>query len=183
VTRWTPFAALVLALAVLGACGGGDGGRKAAVVPAEVPRELVPATLADGALVVEEDTKAREAFAFAGERALIGDGRLWAIRKGERLVATHQVTTLKAKVDTARPGDREKVTRSVLPGTKERLTVGGVDVISTSTTDKTVYLWFATSLLQVLQIKSTAVNPEVLLADLLGFQAASPAWKPVPQTT
>jgi hypothetical protein len=171
--------AVVVAAAVAG-CGGGGSRKAVSTVPKEVPRALVPATLVDGAFSVAEDTKAHEAFAFAGERALIGDGRLWTVRKGERLVATLQVTTLKAKVDTSLAADRDKVTRSVLPGSKERLSVGGTDVISTSTADKTVYVWFATSILEVLQIKSTAVNPEVLLADLLAFQVMSPDWKPIP---
>jgi hypothetical protein len=89
------------------------------------------------------------------------------------------MSTLATKVDLADKKERESLEASILPGTKEHFDVGGVPVVQVATEDKVVYLWFARSMFQVLQIKGKGVDPEKVLGELLAFQTSSPAWHPV----
>lgn len=174
--------AIAIAVAALtaGACGGGE--KAAPVKPANVPVEIVPATLADGTLTLQEDATARKAFSTIGDRALVADGRLWTIRQGERLIATLQISTLKPRVDLLNEKERESVINNVLPGTKQRISVNDVSVVQTDSSDKkTVYLWFGRSLFEVLQVKGSKIDPEQILAELVEFQKSSPHWKPLPK--
>ena len=91
---------VLAAVVVLGACGGGgDDG-----VATKVESSLVPPTLADGALTLREDKTAHKAFANVGGQSLVDDGRLWAVRDGDQLVATLQMATLDSKVRFSAPG-------------------------------------------------------------------------------
>jgi hypothetical protein len=177
VTRRLGAFALVLLLAAAG-CGGGGGSSTGAL--AHVDQRLVPAALSSGQLKLVEDRTAHKRFASAGAESLVADGRLWAIRDGQRLVATLQMSTLAPKVDLADKKERARLVASLLPGTKEHIEVGGVPIVQVATEDKVVYLWFGRSMFQVLQIKGRGIDPEKVLGELMAFQLASPAWSAAP---
>jgi hypothetical protein len=170
-------AGALVAVALLAACGSGDKDERVAV---RVQSELVPPTLGDGALRLKEDVTAHKAFGKVGGQSLVDDGRLWAVRDGDQLVATLQMATLDAKVDLGDEDEVEGLIRSILPGTKERFTVGDLPVVQVATADKTVYLWFGDGMFQVFQIKGADIEPEMLLGELIAFQTSSPAWTPPP---
>jgi hypothetical protein len=176
-------AAVALAGAVLvGACGGGgDGGRRAAAgPPPKVPVALVPMSFTTGDLTVSEDAQARKAFTKLRDNALVADGRLWQIRQTDRLVATLQVATVKTKVDLTDPEQRRSIVNHILPGGRQEIDVNGVAVSMSDANDKTIYVWFGRDLFQVLQVKSTKIDPEAVVTELVGYQVTSPAWKALP---
>lgn len=182
IVRLRAVLAAVVALVVVtaaAACGGGGGDAQSAPPP-EVPVELVPASLVGGTLTLSEDDQAQKAFSELSDRALVADGRLWQVRQGDRLVATLQVTTMKTKVDLTDDGQRRSIVRHILPGTRQEIDVAGVPVAVSDTGDKTVFVWFGRELLQVLQVKTTTLDPAAILDDLVGYQTKSPAWKALP---
>ena len=160
--------ALLLALA---ACGnGGDG---PLVAPPSVPTGIVPATLGEG-LTVHEFTPARARFASAGESSLVADGRVWAIRRGQTLVGTLQVSTVKPDVSVVDADDRKAIVGGVMTGIAyETVEVGDTKVIASTAADKSLYLWFGPNLFEVLQVKSTKVVPDEIAAELIEFQQAT----------
>lgn len=166
---------VVCALAI----GGSACGKHAAVSapPRKVPVALVPPAL--GPLGVTEDDSARKTFTKVIGSTLVADGRLWGIRRGDQLVATLQVATLRPKVDLAVAQQRGDIERSLLSSDRERYRVRGVDVVQSSTEDRTVFLWFGRYFFEVLQVKG--VPPDQVLNDVLAFQTASPAWEPAPR--
>jgi hypothetical protein len=175
--------AVVLLLAVTllgGACGNGDG---AAPVAARVPVDLVPARLLDDSLGVFEnrDPSTLETFANAGTRSLVADTRVWEIRRGDRLVATLQISTVKTKVDLTDEDVRERFADQLILGESSRIRTGDVEVFTSTVDDKTVFLWFASNLYQVMQTKDVALEPEELLADLVAHQEAASSWEPLPE--
>jgi len=109
--------ALVGAALVLAACGSASPGGRL-VAPDAVPTELVPPTL-EGNLTLGEYLPGRQAFAQAGPASLVSDGRLWAIRRGETLVGTLQISTVKGDVSVTRPRDHQ----AILEGVMRRLRV------------------------------------------------------------
>lgn len=172
---------LVLA-AVLTASGcGGDGAAEA--VPERVPSELVPERLLDGALGVFENTdeSTREALANTDPSSLVADTRVWEIRRGDRLVGTLQVSTTLPKVDLTDMDVRERLVSHVILGQQSRIRVGDVEVFTATSNDKTVFLWFASNLFQVMQTKARELDPEALVADLIEFQVGLDAWEPIPE--
>ena len=173
--------AALLTLGLAGACGsGGDGDDVAAGPPPKVPLALVPPAFSAGELIVSEDDQARKAFSELGDNALVADGRLWQIRQAERLVATLQVATVKSKVDLTDAEQRRSIVNHILPGTRQEIDVRGVTVSSSDANDKTVYVWFGRDLFQVLQVKSTKIDPEAVVTELVDFQARSPEWRGLP---
>ena len=172
--RLRVIACLTFAVA-FAACGGGHDA--AGRPPAKVPVAIVPPSLTGGNLTLTEDGKARKAFGRLSDRALVADGRLWQIRQGERLVATLQVSTLKTKVDLTDEDQRTAIIKHILPAKRQEIDVKGLTVSVSDSNDKTVYVWFGRDLFQVLQVKSTKLDPEALVTDLIGYEVLSPAWK------
>lgn len=174
-----------MVLVLVGACAGADGGPLPSEPPPRVPEELVPDSLGAGELRVRPyaGEEAQEAFAEAGEEALVADGRLWEIREGDTLVGVLQVSTLKNRVDLAEERSREAILRGVLAGGTRRIEVEGVTVFLSETEDQTKYLWFGGRLFEVLTIKASQVDPEPVLEELLRFQVSREAWEPLPRET
>jgi hypothetical protein len=170
-----------LAFVVAGACGGGGaGGRASAGPPPKVPLTLVPPGFTTGGLTVTEDAQARKAFTKLKDNALVADGRLWQIRQADRLVATLQVATVKTKVDLANADQRRSIVNHNLPGARQEIDVNGVTVATSDANDKTVYVWFGRELFQVLQVKSTKIDPEAVVTELVGYQVQTPDWRALP---
>ena len=163
--------AVALAVAVLASCGGGSGGVIA--VPASVSSDMVPASVAGG-LLLREFTPARARFAKAGESSLVADGRVWEIRRGQTLVGTLQVSTVKPDVSVTDANDRRDIVSGVMTGISyETVSVGETKVIASTAADKSLYLWFGHNLFEVLQVKSTKVDPDEVAAELIEFQQAT----------
>ena len=175
-------AAVIAAALVVGGCGrdSNDDERP----PTEVSLQLVPDSLNSGAFHLVEDDKAREAFSAIGPDALVADGRLFAIRDGERLVGTLQLSTMKPRVDLTDEDNRASVVNNVIPGGRETISVGPISVIQTLGQDKTVFLWFGKDMFQVLQLKPTKASPfepEQILSEIITHQTGQKAWKPLPR--
>lgn len=169
--RW--IAAAVAGLVMFGgACGSGSA--KPLVQPVSVPNDIVPPTVA-GDLTVTEFNPARTTFAKAGDTSLIADGRVWAIRKGETLVATLQVSTVKPDVSMTDHTDRKAILDGVMTGISyETIQLGDTQVAAATTSaDKSVYLWFGPKLFEVLQVKGGKADPDEIAADLIEYQQST----------
>ncbi len=173
--------AVLVALGVaLAACGDGEGKQAA---PERAPTDLVPDRLLDSTLGVFAHRKpsSLKTFANAGPASLVADTRVWEIRRGDRLVATLQISTVAPKVKLADEEVRERFARQLILGQSSRIRSGDVEVFTSTTNDKTVLLWFGANLFQVLQTKDRELKPEALLAELIKYQNDKPGWKPLPQ--
>jgi hypothetical protein len=160
-----------LLVALLAACG--SGGSTALVEPASVSTDMVPPTLGEG-LTIHEFSPARARFAAAGESSLVADGRVWAIRRGQTLVGTLQVSTVKPDVSVGDKDARKAIVGGVMTGISyETVEVGDTPVIASTAADKSLYLWFGPGLFEVLQVKSTKVAPDEIAAELIEFQQAT----------
>ena len=172
---------MLIALLVASACGSGDASTTDLGPPARVAEELVPSSLLGEQLSVplytgEEGT---EAFADAGDATLVADGKLWELRQGDTLVGVLQISTVKRRVDLGDAGQRRAIL-SILSGGVKRVEILGVTVSFAETEDQVRYLWFGADFFEVLTLKSSKVEPEDVLTDLIEFQVEQPQWKPLP---
>ena len=176
----------ITGIAILASTTAGCGGHShAAGPPARVPLELAPTALGSGKYSVKEDDRSRKTFISAGPKALISDGRLWAIRvaSSNKLIGALQISTMKPDIDFARAKARQNLENILFTGTTENIGVGDVDVIVSRTEDRAVYLWFGRDLFEVLQLKRSQKDPideEAMLQELFGFQTSGPQWKGLP---
>lgn len=173
--------AVAVVLAVLvAACGGGSDDNAA---PERVPTDLVPTRLLSDTLGVIEnrDPTTLETFANAGPTSLVADTRVWEIRRGDRLVATLQMSTVLPKVDLLDEEVRERFAGQLILGQSSRIRSGDVEVFTATVNDKTILLWFASNLFQVMQTKDRELEPEDLLAELIEYQHDKDGWKPLPE--
>jgi hypothetical protein len=160
----------VMLMAVAASCGGSQA---PVVQPARVPTDIVPATV-EGDLTVTEFPPARTTFAKAGITSLVADGKVWAIRRGETLVGTLQVSTVKPDVSVTTKEDRRAILDGVMTGSPyETIQLGSLDVAASTSADKTLYLWFGPKLFEVLQVKGSKVDPDSIAADLIEFQQST----------
>lgn len=173
----------VVAAAVLLAAGGCGDGEAALPAPRPVPDGLVAERYLDEGLLaienVEEST--REALANAEETTLAADTRIWEIRRGQRLVATLQISTVAPSVDLLDGDLRDRFVGQVIPGQVSRIRSGDVEVFTTTVDDKTTFLWFGSEVFQVLQTKDRVLDPEALLAAVIAHQETQDAWVPLPE--
>lgn len=173
-------ATVAVLLMLVAACGSGGGEQ---VAPERVPTDLVPDRLLSGTLGVFEnrDPSTLETFANAGPTSLVDDTGVWEIRRGERLVATLQISTVQSKVDLLDEEVREQFAAKLILGQLGRIRSGDVEVFTATANDKSVFLWFASNLYEVLQTKDRELQPETLLADIIEFQQDKPGWEPLPE--
>jgi hypothetical protein len=171
--------ALVLVALVLGACG-----RDAReVAPSEVDPKLAPATLhADLKLYENRDEETVHAFANAGARSLVADGRIWEIRRADRLIGTLQISTVLPRVDLTDPDLRETMVRQILPGSLSSIRIGDIEVFTSEVNGKAVYVWFGADLFEVLQLRDQAIDDfEPFATEVIDHQATIPSWSPLPE--
>lgn len=168
----------VVLVALLTGCGDDE--------PPEVPRavdpSLAPTEVVDGNLSLYEDTSdaTRRAFADAGPTSLVGDGRIWEIRRADRLVGTLQVSTLVPEVDLSDLEARETIVQDILVGGSTRVQVHDVEIATLRRGDQAVYVWFGDDLLAVLTVDGFQdIDPEDVLEDVVAHQLAQSAWVPV----
>lgn len=168
-------------LLAVGAAACGDD-EATAVAPPRVPEDLAPDTVLDGLLVIENrDEATLEAFAADGEGALVSDTRIWEIRRGQRLVGTLQISSVLPKVDLLDAEVRDRMVGQVVLGQSSRIRIDDVEVFTTTTNDKTVFIWFGEEVFEVLQTKDRELDPEALATAIIQFQDGQPGWKPLPQ--
>lgn len=167
------------------ACGGGASETLSDEPPPRVPDGLVPDALGAEELRVRPyaGEEAQRAFAEAGEQALVADGRLWEIRDGETLVGVLQISTLKNRVDLAEEDQRDAIVGRILSGGTTSIEVEAVTVFFSETEDQTKYVWFGRRLFEVLTLKSSAVEPEPIVTELVRFQLSREVWEPLPTPT
>lgn len=173
--------AVVLALVLVS--GGCDDGSDTVVVPKRVPDDLVPEQYVDEGLLVLENTDESTVAALANAKAttLTSDTRVWEIRRGQRLVATLQVSSVLPKVDLLDEDVRDRFVGQVIPGQVSRIRTGDVEVFTKSIDDKTTYLWFGSEIFEILQTKDRELQPEKLLAAVVAYQDDKEGWVPLPE--
>jgi hypothetical protein len=171
---WLFFGAAV----ALGACGDGTA---AVVAPQPVDASLVPASVLGDAFAFHETAlPVKKAFAEVGPKSLAADGRLWELRKADRLVGVLQLTTLLPEVDLLDKPLREAIVKQLLPTSRDHFEVGDVAVWSSESQGKTSYVWFGDGLLALMTVKpgaNDALEPEVVLGDVLDHMVAARAWQ------
>lgn len=168
---------------VLGATGCG----KDAVVqvkPEEVPDGLVPPTVQGETFAFFESTtdEVKNAFANAGANSLAADGRLWELRKGDRLVGALQLSTLLPEVDLTQKNHRNQILAQLLPNVRDEISVEDLNVYAAGSNGKTLYVFFAKDMFALLTLKGGSednLEPEVVLGDLVHFATQSKEWKPL----
>jgi hypothetical protein len=173
--------ALVLVLLALAAgCGDGEGPSPR---PAAVETALAPGEVGDGLKLFEnqsEETVA--AFANAGERTLVADGRIWEIRRADRLVGTLQISTVLPDVDLSEPDLKDALVRQIIPGSLSSIRIGATEVFTAVVDEKAVFVWFGKGLYEVLQLKDKNIEDfEAIATDVIEHQETLPAWEPLPE--
>ena len=151
--------------------------------PAAVDASLAPETVLDDLQLHENvDKSTIKAFANAGENTLVADGRVWEIRRADRLIGTLQISTVLPKVDLTEQRQRDAIVRQIISGSVIRLRVNDVEVYSTVINDKATFLWFGLEMLEVVQIKDKGLEEryEEVADEIIGHQTTVPAWKPLP---
>jgi hypothetical protein len=167
-----------LVLLALAACGDGT---RVPVAPESVADGLVPARVLDDAYAFHEtDLPVKRTFAEAGAKSLAADGRLWELRKSDRLVGVLQVTTLLPEVELLETRVRDSIVKQLLPTARERFDIGDVSVWSSSAAGKTSFVWFGDGLFALMTIKpgsNDALEPERVLDDVLDHMVSADAWQ------
>lgn len=164
IRRVVAVSVVVGCLSVTGACGRS----KPAVVPTtaeqqplEVAEDLVPGDFFPGLSVTTEDVAELEKK--AGSTSYLASTRLWAVRAGEHLRATLQVSRF---VPDARPEDeafRERIVGQISSsGSRERV-LGGQAVFATSANQQPLYIWFRGPSLFVLSVAADYPEPRAVL--------------------
>ena len=175
-------AALVVATLVgAGACGRDDAPPPK---PAAVPDGLVPDAVQGGTYAFYESNlpQVKTAFANAGKNSLVADGRMWELRRADRLVGILQVSTLVPGLDLSNEDHRDQVINQILPTARDRLTVGDVTVFVSTADQKSVYLWFSKQTFHLLTLKPGSaddLDPEQVMTEVLDHETQAPGWSPI----
>ena len=173
-------ASLVVAASLLAS---GCGGSKGTTAPPAVNAALAPVAVLDDLKLYENTDKSTvRAFANAGETSLVADGKIWEIRRADRLVGTLQISTVLPTVDLTDERERDAIVGQIVNGDVVRLRINSVEVYSTVISDKATFLWFGLDVLEVMQIKDRALKDryEEVATQIIDHQATVTAWKPLP---
>ena len=168
------------ALLVLSAAACGD--KSATVAPSEVDPKLAPSALDTNLKLYENrDRHTIRAFANAGKRSLVADGRIWEIRRADRLIGTLQISTVLPEVDLEKDKLRDSMVRQILPGSLSSIRIGDVEVFTSEVNGKAVYVWFGKRLFEVLQLRDRAIKDfEPLATQVIDHQTTQASWEPLP---
>lgn len=149
--------------------------------PLAVDIALAPKAVAGDLKLFENQQKTtRNAFKNAGPMSLVDDGRVWEVRREDRLMGTLQISTLRSDVDLAKEDARSLIVREMIPESDSHIRVNGVEVHTVTSGDKTVYVWFGKRLYEVLVLKGLeGAEPEAVLTDVLEHQATVSSWEPL----
>ena len=177
-----PLRLLVVALAITTAATA-CGRSSTVVAPVEVDPKLAPAELSSNLKLYENrDRSTVRAFANAGKRTLVADGRIWEIRRADRLIGTLQISTVLPKVKLTDDTTRESLVRQILPGSLSSIRIGDVEVFTSTTDGKAVYVWFGAHLFEVLQLRDRGIDDfEPFATQVIEHQATLSSWEPLPE--
>lgn len=152
--------------------------------PRPVATVLAPATVLNGDLQLHLNATRETVAAFHADdkRSLISDGKLWEVRRNDRLVGTLEIATVKPRVDLARSSVREHMTAPILVGATSTLRLSGQEVSTVSRSDGlSTFVWFGKGLLEVVQLKDQVVTGPQLAQAVIDYQHTRPEWSPLPQ--
>lgn len=149
----------------------------------EVDPTLAPAALDSNLKLYENRTKETvHAFGNAGKRSLVADGRMWEIRRADRLIGTLQISTVLPEVKLTDNTVRESMVRQIVPGSLSSIRIGDVEVFTAAVNGKAVYVWFGAHLFEVLQLRDRAITDfEPFATAVIEHQATIPSWEPLPE--
>ena len=170
-------------LLLVAALAAGCGKQSAAVPPVEVDPKLAPPSLSTNLKLYENRTKETvHAFGNAGKRSMVADGRIWEIRRADRLIGTLQISTVLPEVDLTDSKLRESMVRQILPGSLSSIRIGDVEVFTSAVNGKAVYVWFGARLFEVLQLRDRAIKDfEPFATQVIDHQATVASWQPLPE--
>ena len=152
--------------------------------PAPVPLALAPTAVLNNSLHFYLNTAPNTLAAFQqnSKDALISDGKLWEIRRADRLIGTLEIATVKHDVNLARTKVRDNFTKPILIGAVSDIRLGGQEVATVSSDDGvSTVVWFGRGLFEVLQLKDTVVTAAQLAQAIIAYQQTRPEWAPLPQ--
>jgi hypothetical protein len=175
-------AAPIVGVAITLALSGCGQSRPAA--PDPVPLALAPTRLLGDSLHLYQNTARDTLAAFRQDPkdALISDGKLWEIRRADRLIGTLEIATVKPDVNLARPSVRRNLTTPILVGATSDIRLDGQEVTTVQRDDGVATIvWFGRGLFEVLQVKDTVVTGPQLATAVIQFQQTRPEWSPLPQ--
>jgi hypothetical protein len=152
--------------------------------PAPVPNALAPTAVLNGSLHFYLNTAPNTLAAFQQDKkdALISDGKLWEIRRADRLIGTLEIATVKPSVNLAKSKVRDNFTKPILIGATSDIRLGGQEVSTLQSDDGvSTIIWFGRGLFEVLQLKDTIVTGPQLAQAIIQYQQTRPEWSPLPQ--
>lgn len=177
--RARSLSAVAFAALFVAACGSSE----ETVAPPSVSAALAPAAvLEDLKLYENTDRSTVRAFANAGETSLVADGKIWEIRRADRLVGTLQISTVLPAVDLTDERERQAIAGQIVSGEVVRLRIRDVEVYSTVANDKATFLWFGLDVIEVMQIKDRALTEryEEVATQIIDHQTSVSDWRPLP---
>jgi len=174
-------AAAVLALLapLMAACGSGR-----PAPPAPVPLTLAPTAVLSNSLhfYLNSAPDTLAAFHQNEHDALISDGKLWEIRRADRLIGTLEIATVKHDVNLERPSVRDNFTKPILVGAVSDIRLAGQEVATVASDDGvSTIVWFGRGLFEVLQLKDTVVTAPQLAQAIIQYQQTRREWSPLPE--
>jgi hypothetical protein len=171
--------ALLLLAAVLTGCG-----HEPTRPPRPVALALAPTAVLGGTLRFYLNTAAgtEAAFSRGPKDSLIESGRLWEIRRKDRLVGTLEIAAVKPDVNLTKRRVREQFTSPILVGARNDIRVLGqeVDMVQTDGGLSTL-VWFGKGLFLVLQVKDQIVGGPDLAQAVIAYLQSRSEWQPMPQ--
>jgi len=149
-----------------------------------VPVALAPATVLGGKLQLHLNTSPEtdRAFHQDDKLSLISDGRLWEVRRNDRLIGTLEIATVKPDVDLSRASVRQHFTGPVLVGATSTIRLAGQEVATVTRSDGvSTMVWFGRGLFEVLQLKDQVVTGSELAQAIIEHQQTRTEWSPLSQ--
>ena len=149
-----------------------------------VPIALAPATVLGGKLQLHLNTSPETSRAFHQDDklSLISDGRLWEVRRNDRLIGTLEIATVKPDIDLSRDSVRKNFTSPVLVGAITTIRLAGQEVSTVTRADGVATMvWFGRGLFEVLQVKDQVVTGAQLAQAIIEHQQTRSEWSPLAQ--
>ncbi len=131
---------LLIALAASSSCAHEI---QAAPGTSRVPERLVPAKL--GKLAFKRERQVEGAFAKAGAKALVDEGRVFTVREDKDVHGYIEVASFRPGLGAGRKEVREGVLEGIATGRFEPTRLGRERVYLTRTSEQTFFLWFPPS--------------------------------------
>lgn len=152
--------------------------------PNPVPLSLAPTSVLGNSLHFYQNTARDTLAAFRQDPkdALISDGKLFEIRRADRLIGTLEIATVKPDVNLERPSVRKEFTAPILVGATSDIRLAGQEVSTVDSDDGvSTLVWFGRGLFEVLQLKDNVITGPQLATAIISYQQTRPEWSPLPE--